>query len=82
MLITDGLPATTSPDPVIVAQEEADNAKSNGTIIIPVFISEYNDAYALAFMSSLSSDGEVFDVTGFASLDTLKDRLIEQVSCS
>ncbi|KAL7522406.1 hypothetical protein ACHAWX_007092 [Stephanocyclus meneghinianus] len=82
MLITDGLPATTSPDPVIVAQEEADNAKSNGTIIIPVFISEYNDAYALAFMSSLSSDGEVFDVTGFASLDTLKDSLIEQVSCS
>ncbi|KAL3798986.1 hypothetical protein HJC23_005125 [Cyclotella cryptica] len=82
MLITDGLPATTTPDPVLVAQEEADIAKNNGTFIIPIFISEYNDPYALAFMSALSSDGQVFDVTGFASLDTLKDRLIEQVSCS
>ncbi|KAL7475232.1 hypothetical protein ACHAWX_000057 [Stephanocyclus meneghinianus] len=54
-----------------------DNAKSNGTCIIPVSISEYNDVYALICMLLLSSDDEVFDVTCFTSLDTLKDRLIE-----
>ncbi|KAL7489041.1 hypothetical protein ACHAWX_000232 [Stephanocyclus meneghinianus] len=59
------------------ASSRGDNAKSDGTFIIPVFITEYNDAYALASMSSLNSEGEVFDVTSFTSLDTLKDRLNE-----
>jgi Mg-chelatase subunit ChlD len=82
MLITDGLPSTTYLYPEIVATEEAEYAKDAGTFIIPIFISENYDAYAESFMTSLSSDGQVFDVAGFESLDTLKDSLVEQVSCS
>ena len=86
MLITDGLPSVTYPfpgiSPEIVAEEEAAIAKRDGTVIIPIFIADDYNAYAESFMSSLSSDGQFFDVTGFQSLDTLKDRLVEQVSCS
>ena len=82
MLITDGLPSTTYLNPESVAEEEAAFAKRDGTVIIPIFIAENYDAYAESFMTSLSSDGQFFDVTGFQSLDTLKDRLVEQVSCS
>ena len=82
--ITDGLPSTAYFNPEIVAQAEATAAKQTGTFIIPIFISESSayDISAATFMTSLSSDGQVFDVTGFESLDTLKDALVEQVSCS
>lgn len=82
MMITDGLPSTTYLYPEIAAEEEASNAKLQGTFVIPVFIRESYDTYAENFMTSLSSDGQVYDVTGFQSLDTLKDELVETVLCS
>jgi hypothetical protein len=82
MIITDGLPSTDDLYPEIEALEEAEAAKSQGTIIIPIFISKFNELNALNFMSLLSSDGDVFDVTEFGSLDTLKESLVEKVSCS
>jgi len=33
-------------------------------------------------MRGLSSDDKVFDVVDYESLETLKDRLLEEVSCS
>ena len=82
MLVTDGVPSEPDFDPEGAAESAASFAKSQGTVIIPVFISPYNDFSALSFMRRLSSDGKVFDVTDFDSLDSLQDSLIEQVSCS
>jgi len=83
MLITDGISSEPFLDPEGEAENAATSAKSDGTFIIPIFISPYaNDWSALAFMSRLSSDGKVFDVTDFESLDGLQDRLVDQVSCS
>jgi len=83
MLITDGISSEPFWDPEGEAEEAATSAKSDGTFIIPIFISPYaNDWSALAFMSRLSSDGKVFDVTDFESLNGLQDRLVDQVSCS
>lgn len=83
MLITDGVPTTPENDPEGAALTEAMQAKEDGVFIIPVFISPRYDANAFSFMSELSSarDGEVFDVVDYESLDTLKDRLLEEVSC-
>ena len=82
MLITDGLSSVPEFDPEGAAEAAATEAKSGGSFIIPVFISPDNDLSALEFMSRLSSDGIVFDVTDFDTLSSLQDRLIEQVSCS
>lgn len=82
MLITDGLSSVPEFDPESAAEAAATNAKSDGSFIIPVFISPDNDLSALEFMSRLSSDGIVFDVTNFDTLTSLQDRLIDQVSCS
>lgn len=82
MLITDGVPSEPIFDPEGAAELTATRAKSDGTIIIPVFISPFNDWTARAFMRRLSSDGKVFDVTDFDSLNSLQERLVEQVSCS
>lgn len=83
MLITDGISSAPFLDPEGEAEKAATSAKSDGTFIIPIFISPYtNDWSELAFMSRLSSDGKVFDVTDFESLDGLQDRLVDQVSCS
>lgn len=82
MLVTDGVSTEPEFEPEAAAEEAATSAKSNGTFIIPVFISPTNDWDALAFMSRLSSDGEVFDVTDFDSLNSLQDRLVDQVSCA
>jgi len=82
MLITDGMPSTTYFNPELVAKQEAQLAKEAGTYIIPIFINENYDFVAESFMTSLSSDGNVFDVSGFESLDTLADALVETVSCS
>lgn len=83
MLITDGVPTTPENDPEGAALTEAMKAKEDGVFIIPVFISPRYDANAFSFMSELSSarGGEVFDVVDYESLDTLKDRLLEEVSC-
>mmetsp|Transcript_11736 Transcript_11736/g.28840 ORF Transcript_11736/g.28840 Transcript_11736/m.28840 type:complete len:208 (-) Transcript_11736:118-741(-) len=82
MLITDGMSSEPGWDPEGAAEAAAMDAKSDGTFIIPVFISPYNDWSELDFMGRLSSDGKVFDVTGFDSLNSLQDRLVDQVSCS
>ena len=82
MLITDGVSSEPGFDPEGEALAAARLAKSDGTFIIPVFISPYNDVSAFSFMSQLSSDGKVFDVTDFDSLSSLQDSLITQVSCS
>ena len=82
MLITDGVSSEPGFDPEGEALAAARVAKTDGTFIIPVFISPYNDVTALSFMSQLSSDGKVFDVTDFDSLSSLQDSLITQVSCS
>ena len=82
MLITDGVPTTLDNDQEGAATLAASQAKEDGMFIIPVFISPRFDADVLSFMSGLSSDGKVFDVMDYESLDTLKDRLLEEVSCS
>jgi len=83
MLITDGVPTTPENDPEGAAMSEAIKAKEeNGVFIIPVFISPRYDEDALSFMRGLSSDDKVFDVVDYESLDTLKDRLLEEVLCS
>jgi len=83
MLITDGVPTTPENDPEGAAMSEAIKAKEeNGVFIIPVFISPRYDEDALSFMRGLSSDDKVFDVVDYESLETLKDRLLEEVSCS
>jgi len=82
VLITDGVSSEPEIDPAGVALEAARAAKSDGTLIIPVFISPNNDWEALSFMKGLSSDDKVFDVTDFGSLSSLQDKLVDQVSCS
>lgn len=84
LIVTDGV--STAPDgldPESAAEEAAMQAQFlDDAFIIPVFISPFNDFDALSFMSRLSSDGQVFDVTDFESLASLEERLVEQVSCS
>jgi len=83
MLITDGVPTTPENDPEGTAMSEAIKARDEyGVFIIPVFISPRYDADAMFFMRGLSNDDKVFDVVDYASLDTLKDSLLEEVSCS
>ena len=52
-------------NPMCSALAVANNAKSEGTIILPVFISGQNDTEQLEYMSSLGNDGRVFEVTAF-----------------
>lgn len=82
MLVTDGVSSEPDYDPEGAAELAATSAKLDGTFIIPVFISPNNDWTALAFMRRISSDGKVFDVTDFDSLNSLQARLVDQVSCS
>ncbi|KAL7499380.1 hypothetical protein ACHAWT_007395 [Skeletonema menzelii] len=83
VLITDGKPTTPGDDPLGAALSQARIAEDeNGLFIIPVFISPKYDEDALAFMRGLSSNDKVFDVVDFESLNTLKDRLLKEVSCS
>ncbi|EJK77897.1 hypothetical protein THAOC_00239 [Thalassiosira oceanica] len=91
LLITDGKPnrpqptGPTDPSPADAAIASADLAKGDDINIILVFIAT-NSARranpALDFMSKIDSDGEVFNITDFGSLETLVEELIEQVSCS
>jgi Mg-chelatase subunit ChlD len=82
MLITDGdpsVPKTTSPE--AVARLAARKAKALGTFIIPVMIAQTLDTNTWQYMKDISSDGTVFNVSDFSSLDTLQETLITQVSC-
>ncbi len=81
MLITDGEP-TAPENAEAAANLAATQAKSDGILIIPIFISPVYDAVALSFMRGLSSDNKVFDVTDFDGLLNLQDALVNQVSCS
>lgn len=83
-MVTDGVSSEPDPDPVAVAEDAASSAKLAGTHIIPVFISSSgysNESDALDFMGRLSSNGEVFYVSDFGSLNSLQGRLVDQVSC-
>ena len=83
LLVTDGVPSEPFADPEGAAEVAADAAKAEGTHIIPVFIAATgNDLQALEFMRRLSSDGEVFDVYDFSTLNSLQDRLLDEVSCA
>ncbi|KAL7432869.1 hypothetical protein ACHAXM_003291 [Skeletonema potamos] len=80
MLVTDGEPTAPENDPSGAATLAAAQAKNDGIFIIPIFISP---TYTYdPFMSALSSDGKVFDVTDFDGLLNLQDDLVNQVSCS
>lgn len=81
MLITDGEP-TAPENAEAAATAAAAQAKSDGILIIPIFISPYYDANALTFMRGLSSDDKVFDVSDFDGLLNLQEALVNQVSCS
>jgi len=82
LLITDGVSSQPDVDPEGSAEAAAATAKSRGTSIVPLFISKNNNLSALSFMRRLSSDGKVFDVADFASLNSLQDGLVDQVSCA
>ncbi len=81
IMITDGVSTLPMGDPSGSALAAADDAKSDGTILIPVFISPTYDGDKIGFMSDLSSQGEVFDVSDFESLSTIEGMLVNQVSC-
>jgi len=81
MLITDGEP-TAPENAEAAANLAATQAKSDGILIIPIFISKMYDDVALSFMRGLSSDNKVFDVTDFDGLLNLQEALVNQVSCS
>eukprot|EP00574_Skeletonema_japonicum_P010309 CAMPEP_0201736532 /NCGR_PEP_ID=MMETSP0593-20130828/40109_1 /ASSEMBLY_ACC=CAM_ASM_000672 /TAXON_ID=267983 /ORGANISM="Skeletonema japonicum, Strain CCMP2506" /LENGTH=462 /DNA_ID=CAMNT_0048230323 /DNA_START=60 /DNA_END=1444 /DNA_ORIENTATION=- len=75
MLITDGEP-TAPENPEAAATMAATQAKGDGILIIPIFISPWYDAAALSFMRGLSSDDKVFDVTDFDGLLNLQEALV------
>lgn len=82
VLVTDGVPSEPAADPEGAAAAAARRAKEDGIVVVPVFIAPDNDRSALAFMRGLSSDGTVFDVTDFGSLNNVLDKLVNQVSCA
>lgn len=82
MLVTDGESTVPPNNAAGAAEDAADDAKADGSLIIPVFISTNNDKDALKFMERISSDGTVGYVTDFDALSTLQEGLIYQVLCS
>ncbi|EJK53651.1 hypothetical protein THAOC_26866 [Thalassiosira oceanica] len=82
LVITDGVSTRPSQNPVDSAIASANLAKGDGINIIPVFITTTSSGQeALDFMSTISSNGMVFSVTNFESLETLEQELVEEVSC-
>lgn len=82
MLITDGDPSepkTSSPQ--AAAQRAARKAKAAGTFIIPIMISQSLELETMTYMENISSDGSVFNVLDFKSLEVLQESLITKVSC-
>ncbi|KAL7483642.1 hypothetical protein ACHAW6_009288 [Cyclotella cf. meneghiniana] len=82
LLITDGDPSEPKETtPEFAATQAAEEAKATGTFIIPVMIAETLEPETLDYMKGISSDGSVFNVTDFKSLQMLQDTLITHVSC-
>lgn len=83
IIITDGVPSLPFPDPRDNAIAQAESMKILGTTIIPVFI-ETADSFGRGqeFMSQISSDGNVLDVTAFDDLDNLRETLLDQITCN
>jgi hypothetical protein len=77
LLITDGRASEPGGLPGLVAEAAATEAKSEGIFIITVMIKQWLHAY----LERISSDGVVFDASDFDVLDSLKERLLAQVSC-
>ena len=82
LVITDGVSTAGGDDPAGVAIDAANRAKEDDIFIIPVFVMTSENLGGLDFMSEISSDGKVFNVTDFGSLNSLETQLVEQVSCS
>lgn len=70
LLITDGVP-TQPADPQRAGIMAAADAKNDGHQILPVFISNTYDLAAHEYMSTMSSDGRVWDVSDFEGLNQL-----------
>ncbi|KAL7537993.1 hypothetical protein ACHAXR_008198 [Thalassiosira sp. AJA248-18] len=83
LLITDGDPSEPEGTPLWDAQVAATQAKSEGAFIIPLHISQSSSLVpeTASYLQSISSDGLVFDVSEFAALGSLEDRLLAQISC-
>lgn len=77
IVITDG-----SPNNIVSAETIANDIKGAGTTIFPVYVETRPDSYAFEFMRRISSDRSVFDVTNFEDLDTLREKLLDRITCS
>ncbi|EJK44321.1 hypothetical protein THAOC_37148 [Thalassiosira oceanica] len=81
ILITDGVSTLPQPGPINSTFASADLAKGDDINIIPVFITTTSSG-GLQVMSTISSDGKVFNVTDFGSLEAIEQELIDQVRCN
>ena len=70
LLVTDGI-HTQPANPQSAGIMSAADAKNDGHQILPVFISNTYEREAHEYMSTLSSDGRVWDVSDFAGLNQL-----------
>jgi len=84
LLVTDGVPTRPTGDGVAeaTAKTAASTAKNRGTIILPIFISDENDANQLNYMKLLSNDMEVFNIADFDELNGIIESLTSEVLCS
>ncbi len=66
-----------------VTEAEAELDKSLEMVFIPIFILKVktNKKEALHFMKKISSKGKVFNVSGFDSLVSLQEILLDKVVC-
>lgn len=84
ILITDKIPSEpqNAPEgsPQEAAQEAASQAKDDGTFIIPVMMQASGDI-SVAYLRELGSDGLLFGLTNFGLLSSLRNTLLEQISC-
>lgn len=85
MVITDGAPSVPTPLARLEAQNAADAAKRDGTLIYPVFIStgtpEQSERDRLYMEQSISTDGVVLGVEEYSDLDMLLRPLTHIVAC-
>ncbi|KAL7538655.1 hypothetical protein ACHAWF_006162 [Thalassiosira exigua] len=81
LLITDGMPSDPRDgSPRAAAEEAAAAAKAEGTLITPVMIAPFSPE-PITYLSGISSNGVVFDVSDFTVLDDLRENLLVQISC-
>ena len=85
LLITDGDPSEPRGSPQADAEVAAATAKAAyDAFIIPVMIIPQFTTLVpepLVYLSGISGDGTVFDVSDFDVLDSLQDRLLAKMSC-